>query len=65
MANTVFSVLIKKCKDQAEALKESLARGKAKSFEEYKETCGSIRGLEYAIKEIEDLSRNYEDSIDE
>ena len=65
MANTVFSVLIKKCQDHADALSDSLAHGKAKSFEEYKEACGSIRGLEYAIKEIEDLSRNYEDSIDE
>lgn len=65
MPKTVFDVLTESCKSKIDALKESLARGSARNFEEYKEACGSIRGLEYAIKEIEDLSRNYEDSIDE
>jgi len=65
MPKTVFDVLTESYQRQIEVLTGALARGSAKNYEEYKETCGSIRGLEYAIKEIEDLSRNYEDSIDE
>jgi len=39
-----------------EAKSNSLARGCAKSFEEYQNLCGVIRGLESAKQTINDLA---------
>jgi hypothetical protein len=65
MSKSVFQVLIADCQQQQERVKEAMSKGTLSSYEEYKESCGSIRGLEYAIRTIEDLSRNYEDSDNE
>ncbi len=65
MSKSVFQVLIADCQQQQERIKEAMSKGTLDSYEEYKESCGSIRGLEYAIRAIEDLSRNYEDSDNE
>ena len=65
MAQTVFDVLDKKLADLQQSQEEFLSSGGAKDFPEYKESCGVIRGLTAARREIEDLARNYmEDSDD-
>ena len=42
-----------------------LKTGGAKDFAEYREVCGVIRGLNAALREINDLSRNYMDDNDD
>ena len=65
MAPTVFDVLDKKLAELQQSQEEFLSSGGAKDFPEYKESCGVIRGLTTARREIEDLSRNYTDDIDD
>ena len=61
MAKTVFEVLREKLQEQQRSCEESLVAGAAKDFAQYREICGVIRGLTSAIREIEDLSRNFLD----
>jgi hypothetical protein len=65
MAPTVFDVLDKKLAELQQSQEEFLAGGGATDFAQYKESCGVIRGLTAARREIEDLSRNYTDDIDD
>jgi len=65
MAPTVFDVIDKKLAELQQSQEEFLAGGGAKDFSQYKESCGVIRGLTAARREIEDLSRNYTDDIDD
>lgn len=65
MAPTVFDVLDKKLTELQQSQEEFLAGGGATDFAQYKESCGVIRGLAAARREIEDLSRNYTDDIDD
>jgi hypothetical protein len=65
MANTVFGVLEDKIKALRVPLEESLTQGAAKDFAEYKDRCGIIQGLNLALREIEDLSKNYMDDDNE
>jgi len=65
MAPTVFDVLDKKLAELQQSQEEFLAEGGATDFARYKESCGVIRGLTAARREIEDLSRNYTDDIDD
>jgi len=65
MAPTVFDVLDKKLAELQQSQEEFLAGGGATDFAQYKESCGVIRGLAAARREIEDLSRNYMDDIDD
>ena len=65
MAKTVFDVLDDKLAELQQSQEEFLAGGRAKDFSEYKESCGVIRGLAAARREIEDLSRNYTDNMDD
>ena len=44
---------------------EFLNSGGAKDFAEYKEVCGVIRGLNAALREVSDLSRNYMEDDDD
>lgn len=62
MALTVFDVLTKECGDKIEQLKEFLASGGAKSFDEYKGICGEIKGLLTARSRIQDLQHKMESS---
>ena len=57
--------LISQYKERIAVLSEALASGNAQSFEDYKYTCGQIRGLEAACFVIEDLKRQMESSDDE
>ena len=65
MAQTVFDVLDKKLADLQQSQEEFLSSGGAKDFPEYKESCGVIRGLTAARREIEDLARNYMEDLDD
>ena len=65
MAPTVFDVLDKKLAELQQSQEEFLAGGGATDFAQYKESGGVIRGLTAARREIEDLSRNYTDDIDD
>ena len=56
---TVFDVIELKIKDSLVAAREHLCNGGAKDFAEYRETCGFIRGLETAQREVKDLARNF------
>ena len=58
MAKTVFDVLDEKLAELQQSQEEFLTNGGAKDFPSYKESCGAIRGLAAARREIEDLSRN-------
>jgi len=62
MARTVFDVLTDDCSEKIEQLKEFLASGGAKSFDEYKGICGEIKGLLTALIRIQDLQHKMENS---
>ena len=62
---TVFDVLSNKLTESKRSSEDFLNSGGAKDFAEYKEVCGVIRGLNAALREISDLSRNYMEDDDE
>lgn len=64
MARTVFDVLTDECDEKIEQLKEFLASGGAKSFDEYKSICGEIKGLFTALDRIKGLQQQMEQSDD-
>ena len=59
MAKTVFDVLKEKLTEQKRSSEEFIQSGAAKDFAEYREVCGVLRGLDTALREINDLSRSY------
>jgi hypothetical protein len=65
MATTVFDVLNDKLTEQKRSSEEFLVSGGPKDFSEYKEVCGVIRGLNAALREVGDLSRNYMEDDDD
>jgi hypothetical protein len=58
MATTVFDVLNEKLTELRGSSEEFLNSGGCKDFAEYREVCGVIRGLNIALREVQDLSRN-------
>ena len=60
MARTVFDVLTDEYNEKIEQLKEFLASGGAKSFDEYRSICGEIKGLFTALSRMQDLQRKME-----
>jgi hypothetical protein len=65
MAKTVFDALIEKFEEDISSSTTFLVNGGAKSFEEYREVVGRIRGLQLAIQNTKDLSRNFMEDDDE
>ena len=65
MAKTVFDVLIEKLEEHRESHVDFLAGGKASSFDVYREQCGLIRGLDIALRDIQDLARNFMEDRDD
>jgi hypothetical protein len=65
MATSAFEVLIDQLDEKVQQLQEFTATGRAASFEEYKGTCGEIRGLLIARGYILDLKQRMENSDDE
>lgn len=62
MALTVFDVLTKECDEKVDQLKEYLASGGAKSFDEYKALCGEVKGLLTMRNRVTDLQHQMENS---
>ena len=58
MAKTVFDVLIQKFEEDVASSQQFLIGGGAKSFDEYREVVGRVRGLQLAIQTTKDLSRS-------
>ena len=60
----LLDVLHQKLEDQLQPLRRAVSDGSAKTYDHYKELCGTIRGLETAQLEIKDLVRKLKDSED-
>ena len=61
---TVTELLVKQIDEQTSFLREGLSLGRAISFEEYKGTCGEVKGLLVARGYILDLMQKMEESDD-
>ena len=59
---TALELLVKQLDEQASYLREGLSLGRASTFEEYKGTCGEIKGLLVAKGYILDLKERMENS---
>ena len=62
---TEFEYLTKQLAERTNQLTEALAEGAVKSFDEYKQLVGEIRGLSFAQLSINDLVRKLEKAEDE
>lgn len=62
MARTVFDVLTDEYNEKIDQLKEFLASGGAKSFDEYRSICGEIKGLFTALDRAKGLQHKMENS---
>ena len=58
---TVYDVLIEKLEEAKVDSMQFLVDGGVKSFDQYKETCGYLRGLAAAQREISALAKINED----
>lgn len=52
--------LLREYQERMQMLSDAMARGHCTSFEEYKYTCGQLRGLESACAIIKDLEKRME-----
>jgi uncharacterized protein YaaR (DUF327 family) len=59
---TELELLLKQIDDKATQLKDSVILGNYEKFEDYKKTCGEIRGLLIARGYVLDLKDRMEDS---
>ena len=59
-----LEVIVQQTDDKVSQLKDYLADGRCENFEEYKKTCGEIRGLLIARGYALDLKQNLEISDD-
>jgi hypothetical protein len=57
-----FEVLVQQLDEKAQQLQEAVSTGRAETFEEYKKTCGEIRGLLIARGYVLDLKQKMENS---
>lgn len=57
-----FEVLAQQINEKIEQLRDGISNGNAQSFEEYKKTCGEIRGLLTALQYVLDLKQRMENS---
>ena len=64
MAN-MLEVLDKKLDEQVRQLVDVVSGGGAKTYDHYKELCGTIRGLQTAQYELADLVRKTKEYEDE
>ena len=58
MSKTVYDVLIDKFGEEVASSVHFLVNGGCKSFDEYREVVGRIRGLQLAIEATKDLLRS-------
>jgi hypothetical protein len=57
-----FEVIVKEIDEKVQQLSEYVSSGNATSYEEYKRTCGEIRGLLIARGYTLDLKKRMENS---
>lgn len=57
--------LKRKLEEDIRVQSEALSLGRMGSYEGYKETCGLIRGLRYAVTHIDDLLQRYKEYEDD
>lgn len=57
-----FDVIVQQIDDKVTQLKDYLSEGRSESFEEYKKTCGEIKGLLIARGYTLDLKQRMENS---
>ena len=57
--------LYKVLREHEEALSESLASGGARDFEQYKQTVGEIRGLNFAVSNLKALLEKTADDVED
>jgi hypothetical protein len=65
MATSAFDLLVEQLEGKTQQLQDFIASGRATTFEEYKGTCGEIRGLLIARGYVLDLKQRMENSDDE
>jgi hypothetical protein len=65
MAKTVFDVLKEKIEEHRSSAIDVLSGGSAADYARYRELCGLIRGLEIALREVNDLAQNFLDDDDD
>jgi len=56
--------LLNEYRERIDMLKQAIAAGNCTSFDEYKHSCGQVRGLEAACFTITDLKKRLESSDD-
>ena len=57
-----FDVIVQQIDDKVTQLKDYLSEGRSENFEEYKKTCGEIKGLIIARGYTLDLKQRMENS---
>lgn len=62
---TGLELLLKQIDEKVEQLQEYIAAGSASNYEEYKATCGEIKGLLTSRMYVKDLQQRMENSEDE
>lgn len=62
---TALEILVSQIDEKVQQLSEHVATGRPESFEEYKRTCGEIKGLLTARGYTLDLQQRMENSDDE
>jgi hypothetical protein len=62
MATSAFELLVKQVDEKVQQLQEHVSTGRPETFEEYKRTCGEIKGLLTARGYILDLQQRMENS---
>jgi hypothetical protein len=65
MAKTVYDVLVQKFEEEVASSSQFLVNGGAKSFDDYREVVGRIRGLQLAIETTKDLLRSQMEEEDD
>lgn len=65
MMGNIFEYFIDKFSQETESVKDSLAEGGIKSYEDYRYYCGVIRGLLVAQSMVAETKHNLEAADDE
>lgn len=65
MEYKIFEILLSKLEDHIGQHQMVVNDGAAKDFAEYRELCGTIKGLKIAQMEIKELGKNLRDSEEE
>jgi hypothetical protein len=56
---TIYTYIIKKIREESDAVSFHLASGRVKNFEEYQRLVGKIEGLSISIELLEEAEKRY------